>query len=319
MGAFLARRLFASLLVMVAVSTLTFALVHLAPGGPSVLADPKLTREEVAAIERRLGIDRPLPVQYARWMGSALRGDLGASFLYRTPVRATIASRLPNTALLAGLALLVATLVAVPLALRAAEHPGGVADRAAGALSFMALSTPAFWLGIVAILCFAVWLRALPAGGAATPGLEGSLVDRARHAVLPVCVLAAGIGAEMLRYTRAAAGRSYARDWVRTARAKGVGEREVRDHHVMRHVLVAVLTLIGLQLPRLLGGAAITETIFAWPGMGRLGVEAALSRDYPLIMGITLAVAAAVVVTNLVVDVMYVCIDPRMRGGGAVG
>jgi peptide/nickel transport system permease protein len=315
MGAYLARRLGGALLVLVVVSTLTFALVHLAPGGPAVLADPKLSREEVAAIERRLGLDRPLAEQYARWMAGVARGDLGSSFLYQTPVRATIAERLPNTAILAGLALLVSAIVAVPLALRAAERPGGAVDRAADALSFLAISTPAFWLGIVAVLCFAVWLRVLPAGGAATPGLEHSLVDRARHAVLPVLVLAAGIGAEMLRYTRAAAARSFGRDFVRTARAKGVSDAAIRGRHVMRHVLVAVATLVGLQLPRLLGGAAITETVFSWPGMGRLGVEAALARDYPLVMGITLTVAVAVVTTSLVVDVLYLVIDPRARLG----
>lgn len=317
MLAFLGQRLLSALTVVLVVSTLTFVIIHLAPGGPSLLADPKLTPAEIHEIEQRLGIDRPLPEQYVRWIGRVARGDLGSSFLYQTSNVATIRARLPATLLLAGTALVFSILVAVPLGIRAAAHPGGAVDRATGVISFLAISTPVFWLGIVLILLFAVRLHLLPAGGSGTPGMAFSVVDRLKHLVLPVIVLSAGIASELLRYTRASARRALSRDWVRTARAKGVGEGEVRRRHVLRNVLIPVVTVVGLQMPRLLGGAAITETIFSWPGMGRLGVEAALSHDYPLIMAITLAVAAAVVVVNLAVDLAYLWIDPRVRIGGA--
>jgi peptide/nickel transport system permease protein len=315
MLAFLLQRLFAALTVIVIVSTVTFGIIHLAPGGPMLLADPKLTPAEVKEIERRLGIDRPVAEQYGRWLANIARGDLGSSFLYQTPTLATIRSRLPATMLLAGSALLFSVLLAVPLGIHAAAHPRGLVDRMAGIVSFAAISTPVFWLGIQVILLFAVRLQMLPAGGMSTPGLEGSLIDRLRHLALPVLVLGAGLAAELLRYTRAAAERCFTREWVRAARAKGVDERRLQRRHVLRNVLIPVVTVIGLQLPRLLGGAAITETIFSWPGMGRLGVEAALSHDYPLVMAITLTVAIGVVLLNLAVDLVYLWIDPRIRIG----
>jgi peptide/nickel transport system permease protein len=307
------RRLAHAVVVVLVVATITFVVVRLAPGGPSLLADPKLTPTEAREIERRLGIDRPLPEQYARWLSRLARGDLGHSFLYQTPTLQTILARLPNTALLAGLALALAVGVALPLGVQAAARPGSLTDRLTSALSFLALSTPVFWLGLLLLIVFAVALRVLPAGGASTPGLEGSLIDRARHLVLPVVVLATGISAELLRYTRTTAAAVYRRHHILTARAIGLDERSIRRRHVLRNTLVPVVTLVGLQLPRLVGGAAVTETIFSWPGLGRLGVEAALSRDYPLIMGLTLFVAVAVVAASLVVDLLYVRIDPRVR------
>lgn len=313
MAAFLLRRLGHAILVLFLVGTVTFGIVHAAPGGPALLADPKLSIAEREAIASRLGVDRPLPEQYVRWISSLARGDLGNSFLYETSTVSTIAQRLPNTLLLAGAALLLTIVVAIPVAAWCAERPGGWLDRIAGALALGAISVPVFWLGIVAILVFAVYWRVLPAGGAETVGGEASLGDRLRHLVLPTIVLAAAGTAELLRYTRASARRQFARPFVRTARAKGVGDRGVRWRHAMRNALVPVVTVIGLQLPRLVGGAAITETVFAWPGMGRLGIEAALARDYPLIMGITLLVSGGVLLASFLVDLAYLVLDPRIR------
>lgn len=313
MAAFLLRRLGHAILVLLLVGTVTFGIVHAAPGGPALLADPKLSIAEREAIASRLGVDRPLPEQYVRWISSLARGDLGNSFLYETSTISTIAQRLPNTLLLAGAALLLTIVVAIPVAAWCAERPGGWLDRIAGALALGAISVPVFWLGIVAILVFAVYWRVLPAGGAETVGGEASLADRLRHLVLPTIVLAAAGTAELLRYTRTSARRQFARPFVRTARAKGVGDREVRWRHAMRNALVPVVTVIGLQLPRLVGGAAITETVFAWPGMGRLGIEAALARDYPLVMGITLLVSGGVLLASFLVDLAYLVLDPRIR------
>lgn len=307
------KRVGYAFVVLLAVSVVTFAIVRLAPGGPSLLADPKLTAEEVRLIEARLGIDRPVPEQFVLWLSRLARGDLGNSFLYQTPNVATILTRLPNTLLLAGVSLALSLLVAIPAGLAAAARPNGVLDRSLGVLSLMAVAVPVFWLGLLLIILFAVVLRVLPAGGMETPGLDGSLPDRLRHLVLPVLVLSSASVAEIFRYTRSSVLSVQRQDFVRTARAKGLPERLLRYRHVLRNALIPVVTVVGLQLPRLIGGAAVTETIFSWPGMGRLGVEAALSRDYPLIMAITLFVAASVVSFNLLVDLLYPLLDPRIR------
>jgi peptide/nickel transport system permease protein len=310
---FLLRRAAHALTVVFVVCTVTFLLVHLAPGGPAVLADPKLTQEEQAAIEERLGLDQPIPVQYGIWISRVARGELGESFLYQVPNRRAIAERLPNTVLLAGSALLLSVLLAVPLGLLSAIHRGGVVDRVVSGVVFLAMAVPTFWLAILAIFTFAVAFPVFPAGGATTAGAAGGIVDRLSHLVMPAVVLAAVTTAELLRYMRSSAQTALAQPFIRVARAKGLRDRTVAWRHVLRNALVPVVTALGIQLPRLVGGAAITETVFAWPGLGRLGIQAALGRDYPLVMAITLFVSAAVVVVNLFIDVLYLWIDPRIR------
>jgi peptide/nickel transport system permease protein len=310
--AYLIKRVFYALVVLFMVSVVTFSIIHLAPGGPSLLADPKLSKPEIAQIERELGIDKPIPVQFALWLTQILRGDLGKSFLYQTGNLETIMTRLPNTLILAGVSLLISVLIAVPLGLYSAIRPYGALDQSLGVLSLISISIPVFWLGLLLIILFAVTLRILPAGGMASPGLEDSLVDRVQHLILPVFVLSTAGIAEIMRYTRSSARNVLRQDFVRTARAKGLSEGTLQRRHVLRNALIPVVTIIGLQLPRLVGGAAVTETIFSWPGMGRLGVEAALSRDYPLILAITLFVAVAVVAFNLIVDLIYPLLDPRI-------
>ncbi|HEY9382576.1 MAG TPA: ABC transporter permease [Gemmatimonadales bacterium] len=310
---FVLRRLLQGLAVLWIVTTSTFILLHLAPGGPAILADPKLSPVERQAIEHRLGLDRPPAAQYVAWHRNMLRGDLGKSYLYQTPAGRTVLQRVPNTMLLAGLALALSLAVALPLGTWAGRHPGGPADRLLGLASFTALSLPTFWFGIVLIILFAALWHLLPAGGMATPGLEGSLADRARHLVLPVLVLALPGTAELLRYVRSSVATASAAPHVTAARARGIGERAVSRRHILRNALLPVVTVIGLQAPLLVSGAAITETIFSWPGMGRLGVEAALGRDYPVVMAITLAVASAVILINLLLDLVYPLVDPRIR------
>ena len=310
---FVLRRLLQGLAVLWIVTTATFILLHLAPGGPAILADPKLSPVERQAIEHRLGLDRPLPVQYLAWHRNLLRGDLGKSYLYQTPAGRTVLERVPNTLLLTGLALTLSLLIALPLGSWAGRHPGKPADRLLELASFTALSLPTFWFGIVLIILFAALWHLLPAGGMATPGLESSLADRARHLVLPVLVLALPGTAELLRYVRSSVASASTAPHVTAARARGIGEPAVSRRHILRNALLPVVTVIGLQAPLLVSGAAITETIFSWPGMGRLGVEAALGRDYPVVMTITLAVAAAVILINLLLDLVYPLVDPRIR------
>jgi peptide/nickel transport system permease protein len=314
--AYLLGRLGHALTVLLVVCTVTFIIVHAAPGGPALLADPKLSAEERQAIETRLGLDRPVIVQYGRWLARVARGDLGESFLYQVPNVRAIAARLPNTALLAGTALGLAALIAIPLGMVCAARPRGWIDRIAGGVSFVAMAVPTFWLAIGLIFIFAVYLHALPAGGASTAGGVSGLVDRLRHLVLPAFVLAAVTAAELLRYSRSAARTSLAQPFIRVARAKGASAARVRWRHAFRNTLIPVVTVLGIQLPRLIGGAAITETVFAWPGMGRLGVQAALGRDYPLVMAITLFVSAAVVLVSVLIDLFYLWCDPRVRVDG---
>ena len=311
----LGARLLQGLIVLWLVTTATFVLIHAAPGGPAVLADPKLSAVERAAIERQLGIDRPLPVQYLTWQSSMLRGDLGRSFLYQTPILDTVLDRLPNTLLLVTLAVALALAIALPVGLYVGTRPGTPADRIVATVNFTALAIPPFWFGIVTLLVVAARWRLLPAGGMMTPGVDGSLIDRVRHLILPVVVLAFPISAELIRFTRAAVRGGRVAPHVTPAVARGVPSQFVTRRHVLRNALLPILTVLGLQVPLLVGGAAVTETVFAWPGMGRLGVEAALGRDYPLVMGIALVVAATVVAANLLLDLAYVWADPRVRAG----
>jgi peptide/nickel transport system permease protein len=313
MSRYLARRLLHGLTTLFLVCTATFAIIHAAPGGPAVLADPKLTAAERLEIEQRLGIDRPVPEQYARWIGRVVRGDLGTSFLYQVPNSAAIRERLPNTVLLAGAALALALIVGVAVGAHCAAHPGSKTDHVATLLASGAMAIPAFWLAMLLILVFAVKWGVLPAGGNATAGADPSLGDTLRHLVLPVIVLAAALTAELLRYTRSSTRLALLQPFIRVVRAKGAGVARVRWRHALRNALIPVVTALGLQLPRLVGGAAITETVFSWPGMGRLGVEAALSRDYPLVLAITLVISLTVAVATLLVDMIYLWIDPRIR------
>ena len=310
---FLIRRLGHGLFVLLLVSTVTFGIMMVAPGGPSLLADPKLSTAERAAIEARLGLDKPAPVQYAKWLGRAVRGDFGTSFLYQTSSLVTIGSRLPQTLVLAGTALLLTIGVGIPLGLVAAARAGSLLDRLVTISSGIALAVPAFWSGLMLILVFAVWTHVLPAGGAVTDGETLGLSDRARHLLLPALVLAAAGCAEVVRYTRSAVQTTLALPFMQNARARGLSARRILWRHGLRHALLSVISVIGLQLPRLVGGAAVTETVFSWPGMGRLGVEAALGRDYPLVMAVTLVVSAGVVVASILTDVTQMLMDPRLR------
>lgn len=313
MTGFLLRRAGHALTVILVVCTATFMLVHLAPGGPAVLADPKLSVEERTAIEQRLGLDRPLVAQYGMWLARVAQGDLGRSFLYEVPNLRAIGERLPNTALLAGTALALSVLLAVPLGLWCAARRGGWVDRIVGGMAFVAMAVPTFWLAIGAIFTFSIAFPLFPAGGATAAGEGSGLVSRLHHLAMPAVVLAVVTTAEILRYMRSSAQTALQQPFIRVARAKGLRESTIRWRHVLRTALIPVVTALGIQLPRLVGGAAITETVFAWPGLGRLGVQAALGRDYPLVMAITLFISAAVVIVNLAIDLAYLWVDPRIR------
>ena len=312
MTAYLIRRLIESLSLVLIVTVVTFALIHSAPGGPSILLDPNMTPDDAERLRAVYGLDRPIPEQYVRWLGQLVRGNLGFSLGVARPVAELIRSALPGTLVLSGSALALSLLISIPLGVAAAVRRGSWFDQLVTSLSFMGLSLPVFWYGLMLIIVFSVLLGWLPAGGMYTPGKEGSFSDLLAHLLLPTLTLATVNVAQLVRYTRSAMIGVLGRDYVRTARAKGVRQSGVIFRHAFRTAMIPVLTLLGILIPRLVGGAAVTESVFSWPGMGRLAIAAAFRQDYPTIMGITLLVSIIVVFSNLVVDLLYARLDPRV-------
>ena len=311
--AYVLRRLAFAALMLIGVSMILFAIMRVAPGGPeAVLVGGEFSAEAAAQIRQRLGLDRPLALQYATWASAVLRGDLGRSFKTGDPVVTLIADRLPPTLQLTGGALLFAVVVAVPLGVLAAVRRGTAWDTLGSAVSLFGVSFPSFWLGIMLILLFSQALPWLPPSGLAEYGHEGDVLSRLRHAILPTLTLGLIQMAAVMRFTRSSLLEALRQDYVRTARAKGVADRRVVWRHALRNALIPVVTVIGLSLPTLVGGAVLTETVFAWPGIGRLAVGAVFERDYPVIMGVNLVVAGVVIGANLLTDLAYTVIDPRI-------
>lgn len=302
-------------MVLFVVSTLTFLMVSLAPGGPAIMATMETTAEMRDAHRRRLGLDEHVAIRFAKWTAAAVRLEFGRSFNDGRPVAEVIGERLPNTLLLGGTALLLSVLVGIPAGIVSATRRYSATDHIVTFLSFVGVSIPAFWFAILLILAFSVRLDWLPASGMATIGASFSLGDRVAHLTLPALVLATATLPNLVRFMRSALIEEIGQDYVRTARAKGLANRRVLSHHAIRNALIPVITMLGVLIPRLVGGAVITETIFAWPGMGQLAVSSAVGRDYPLVMGLTIVVAMVVIVSNLMVDVAYGWLDPRITYG----
>ena len=315
MSRYLLSRLAHAVVVLLVVATVTFGLLQAAPGGPAVLMNPDLAPADAAIIRHNLGLDQPVYVQYVRWLLGLFHLDLGTSISYSEPVTELIVQRLPATLLLSGCALLLAVGVGIPLGAASARRPASWLDHGATLVSLLGLSVPNFWLAIMLILLFAVTLRVLPSTAMLTPGREPTLQDLLAHLVMPTLVLGLASLAQIVRFTRSSLLNVLREDYIRTARAKGVSEGRLLFDHALRNALVPVVTVVGVMVPRLVGGAVVTETIFAWPGMGRLATDAAFHRDYPVVMGVTLLVSGVVVVGNLVVDLAYGWLDPRIRLG----
>ena len=319
MTAYLIRRVGQSLVLLLLVTLVTFLLIHSAPGGPSILQNPDIPPEQAKQFAQNLGLADPLPVQYARWLRGLVRLDLGTSYQQQRAVTSVIAKRLPATLALAGLSFLLALVVAIPLGIVAAVRRNSLVDHIATFLSLFGVAVPVFWYGFLLIIVFSLWLKVLPSGGLATDVTRFGLWDRLSHLILPTLVLGTTAMAQFTRYMRSGMTTVLHEDYVRTARAKGLGERAVLARHALRNALIPVVTVIGVVIPRLIGGAAITENVFAYPGMGSLAVDAAKQRDYPVVMGVTLLVGIVVIVGNFLTDLVYGWIDPRIRIAGAQG
>ncbi|HZS34539.1 MAG TPA: ABC transporter permease [Methylomirabilota bacterium] len=312
MGRLLVRRLVATLPVLVLVTTGVFALLHLTPGDPiDAMMAESVDASVKEALRRELGLDRPIPVQYLAWVRRALRGDLGRSIRNREPVVEDVGRRLRPTLQLAGLALAVALALAVPIGLVSAARRNTVVDGAGTAFALVGICMPNFLIALLLIFVFGVRLRWLPISGYTDP-FEEPLAGL-RSLALPALTLGLAFAAVIARTLRSSLIEALAEDYVRTARAKGLSEGHVLAGHALRNGLIPVVTVLGLQLGALIGGAVITEYVFALPGVGRLVVDAVFARDYPLVQGVVLLIALGYVATNLVVDLLYGWLDPRIR------
>lgn len=313
MRRYLLQRGVQSLFLLFLITLITFTLIRLAPGGPALLMNPDLAVAQREEMRRNLGLDQPIPVQYARWLGNLAHGRLGISYAYGTSVVEVVLGRLPATLTLTGAAFVIAVFIALPMGVLAALRRYSIFDYLATLVTFIGVSVPIFWLGILAIIVFAVHLKLLPSGGAYTVGAERSWGELLRHLILPAVVLSTYYMAQLARYVRSSMIEVIRADYIRTARAKGLRELLVVGRHALKNALLPVVTMAGLLLPRMVGGAALTESVFAWPGIGRLAVDAAHQFDYPVILGITLLVSVVVIVGNLVTDLVYCYLDPRIK------
>ena len=320
MARFVLHRLLQMVLLLLGVTVLTFAIVTLVPGSPvaHLALNPRLRPETLERIEQHLGLDKPWPVRYATWLGDVLRGDLGFSLANGTPVADRILTVLPNTLLLTGTALAFALLCAVPLGIAAAARRNTWFDRVVTVGSVATFALPIFWLGLLLILIFAVKFRewglpALPVGKTHDLRGDANLLDRLKHLVLPAATLGLVQLAGWTRYVRSATLEALHQEYVVAARAKGLSERDVLLRHAFRSALLPLVTLVGLAIPELFAGAVVTETLFAWNGLGRLTVQAAQGNDHTLVMGTVLMLAALTMLANLAADVAYALLDPRTR------
>jgi peptide/nickel transport system permease protein len=314
-------RLIQAVPLLLLITIFVFGLTLLLPGGPLAqnAIDSNMTAADIQQLNHLYGLDQPAPVRYFRWLGGILHGDFGTSFTTHQPVVALIGERLPNTLLLQGLALLVTFAIALPLGVLAAVRQHSLVDYLATLLSSVGHAVPTFWSGLLAIIFFAVQLRAwglpaLPATGTATLGASGGgLPDRLAHLVLPVAVLALFNASQYTRYVRTAMLDVLNQEYLRTGRAKGLGERSLIVRHALRNAALPVVTLLALEVPTLFSGAVVVESIFAWPGMGRLFLDSAQRFDYPVLLGLVTIVAVLVVFTALACDLIYAWLDPRIR------
>jgi peptide/nickel transport system permease protein len=312
MTRYLFRRLLLTIPVLFFVSLIVFALIALIPGDPArIMLGEEASRESLEVLRKQMGLDRPMLVRYLIWMGRVVQGDLGQSVRDGRSVALTLVQKIPVTAELAVTSLLIAWAIAVPAGALAAWRRRSMVDYAATTVALAGISIPNFWLGIMLIYLLAVNWRWLPPSGYVEPWID--LGRNLRLMIMPSIVLGTALAALVMRLLRSSMIEVLGSDYIRTARAKGLADTTLVVRHAMKNAMIPVATIMGLQLGGLLGGAVITETIFAVPGVGRLAVESILTRDYPMVQGVVLFAAVAVVAVNLLVDVAYALLDPRIR------
>jgi peptide/nickel transport system permease protein len=315
MSRYIVGRLIQGIILLFLVSVVVFTVIHSAPGGPALLNQPDTDPKVAEELAEQLGLNDPIPLQYVRWFRNLLQGSLGKSYQHSLPTTSLVFDRIPKTLLLSGCALLLAVLFAIPLGVISAVYRYSALDSLTTVLAFVGVSVPIFWLGILLIIIFSVHLRWLPSSGMVTVGSAFSARDLVSHLIMPALVLCTFPLAQLTRYVRSSMVDVLAQDYVRTARGKGLPGRLVILRHALRNALIPVVTVMGVLTPQLLSGAVVTETIFAWPGLGRLAVDSAITRDYPVIMGVTILASVLVILSNLLTDLAYGLIDPRITLG----
>ncbi len=304
-----------SIPILFGITILSFAIMKAAPGDPmALMMDPTISAGDREKFIEKYGLDEPEHVQYLKWLGNMIQGDFGTSIVRKgTPVTDLIMARLPNTLLLMLVSTILALLISIPLGVLSARRPYSKLDYGITFTSFIGLAVPNFWLGLILIMFLAVNLGWFPTGGVMTLNADFSLWDRIHHLILPAFVLATADMAGLTRYTRSSMLDVLRQDYMRTARAKGFKENRVVYKHGLRNGLLPVITIFGLMIPSFIGGAVVTEQIFSWPGLGKLFVDSAFQRDYPVIMAMTVISATLVVIGNLVADILYAMVDPRIE------
>jgi peptide/nickel transport system permease protein len=316
MGRFVVRRVIQAVPTFFGITLLAFAVLKLAPGDPVLLlfGAQNLRADEMAALRAAYGLDQPMPIQYLSWLGHVLTGDFGRSFLYKRPVIEMIQAALPNTLLLATLALIVTVAVGVPLGVVAARYRGSWIDQIIRILGVAGHAIPIFWFGLLFILILSVQFRLFPVGGMLTVGKDPfDIPDRLAHLAGPVLTLSLAGIANYSRYMRTETLEVLSQDYVRTARAKGLQENLVLFVHALRNALLPLVTAVGTQVAFLLSGAIVTEQVFAWPGMGRMTLEAVRSKDYPIVMAVVVISSMMLLFSYIMRDIAYGVVDPRVR------
>ena len=315
MGKYILKRILIAIPVLIGITLIDYAIMCLAGSPLEMLKGPRISDAALQAKEIAAGLDKPLIVQYFVWLWQLLQGNLGYSMKSYEPVSAMIGSHIGPTLLLMGASLALSLLIAVPAGIYSAVKQYSKGDYAVVTASFIGSSIPSFFLALILIYIFTVKLGILPSGGMNTLGMDGSVAATIRHMVLPVTVLAVSLAGSNIRYIRSSFLEILQQDYLRTARAKGIGYKRVIWKHAMRNALLPIVTVIGMQIPMLFGGAVIIEQVFSWPGLGLMTMTAIMGRDYPVIMGVCLLSAVVVLISNLITDILYALVDPTIQLG----
>ncbi len=313
MGKYIIKRILIAIPVLIGITIIDYAIMCLVGSPLELLRGPRVSEAALEAKAIALGLDKPFYVQYFIWLFQLLQGNMGYSIKSYQSVSSMIGSHLGPTLLLMGVSLIVGLLVAVPAGIYSAVHQYSAGDYTAVTLSFLGSSIPSFFLALLLIFIFTIKLNWLPSSGMTTLGTKGGAADVARHMVMPVIVLAVSIAGRNIRYIRSAMLEILQQDYLRTARAKGIGRFLVINKHALRNALVPIVTVIGMEIPVLFGGAVIVEQVFSWPGLGLMTMSAITSRDYPVIMGVCLLSAIVVLAANIITDILYALADPAIQ------
>ncbi|MDR1263497.1 MAG: ABC transporter permease [Oscillospiraceae bacterium] len=312
------KRMVVAVPVFFGITFCVFALVMSMPGDPfSGMLDPSMTAEYKRRLLEQYGLNDPFLVQYGKWLGRVIHGDLGYSTAYKSRVLDIIGTRIGNTALLGGVSLIISTLIGIPAGISVAMRRNSLLDAGMTIFCFFGVSVPAFFMGMLLILLFGMTLKWLPISGMVVAGANNVglayALDVARHMVMPATVLSLLNVASFMRYTRSSVIDVLGQDYIRTARSNGVPRRSLVSRHILKNALIPIITVVSLQIPSMLSGALLTETVFVWPGIGQLNYQAVLNRDYQLIMGIVLVLALVTLLVNIIADICYAIVDPRIR------